>query len=158
MKTQPAVIDILNEALTNELTAVNQYVVHASMCENWGFDLLHRRLRSLSIDEMRDTEAIIKHILFREGVPNMQRLNPVRVGQNVEEILRLGLETELGAIATLRSGIAICSEAEDYATRTMFEEMIREEEEHVDWFETQLEAIRIIGLEAYLSRQLYEND
>jgi bacterioferritin len=155
MKTQPAVLDVLNEALTNELTAINQYSVHAAMCQNWGFERLHQRLRALSIEEMRDTEALVKHILFREGVPNMQRLNHVKIGQNVEEMLRLGLESELTAIATLRSGIVVCREAEDYATRAMFEEMIREEEEHVDWFETQLEAIRLIGLDNYLSRQLY---
>lgn len=154
MKTPAVVVDILNEALTNELTAINQYVIHAAMCQNWGFERLHARLRALSIEEMRDTDALIKHILFREGVPHLQRLNQVRVGENVEEIFQLGLETELGAIATLRSGVSICAEAGDYAARAMFERMIQEEEEHVDWFETQLEAIRQVGLANYLSRQL----
>jgi bacterioferritin len=154
MKTSAAVIEILNEALTNELTAINQYVIHAAMCQNWGFERLSARFRALSIEEMRDTEALIKHILFREGVPNMQRLNHVRVGETVEEMLQLGLETELGAVATLRAGIAVCAEAEDYATRAMVEAMIREEEEHVEWFETQLEAVRQVGITNYLSRQL----
>ena len=155
MKAKPGVIDTLNDVLTNELTAINQYAVHAAMCENWGFQRLYRRFRELSIEEMRDTEALIKWILFLEGVPNMQRLHPVRVGQDVEEVLRLGLETELGAVETLRAGIVLCTQVEDYATRGMFEEMIREEEEHVDWFETQLETIRQVGLPYYLSQQIH---
>ncbi|MCS6801190.1 MAG: bacterioferritin [Chloroflexota bacterium] len=154
MKSDPAVLDILNQALANELTAVDQYAIHAAMCQNWGFELLHDRFRALSIEEMRDTEALIKYILFREGKPNIQRLSPLRVGSSVEEMLHLGRETELGAIATLQAGIAVCNDAEDYATRAMLEEMIREEQEHVEWFETQLEIIRQIGLEYYLSRQL----
>jgi bacterioferritin len=154
VKAKPGVVDLLNQLLTIELTAVNQYFVQAEMCANWGYGKLHAVLRSRSIDEMRDVEALIKRILFLEGVPNLQRLGPVRVGETVEEHFRLDLETELGAIEFLAGAIARCTEVGDYATRGVFEELIREEETHADWLETQLETIRQIGVERYLSQQL----
>ncbi len=158
MKAKPGVVDLLNEMLTIELTAVNQYFIQAEMCANWGFGKLHKVLRDRSIDEMRDAEALIKRILFLEGVPNLQRLGPVRVGENVEEQLHLALESEVNAITFLAGAVEQCAQAGDYATRGIFEAMIRDEEEHADWLETQLETIKQIGLERYLSQQLGELD
>jgi bacterioferritin len=154
VKAKDGIIDLLNQMLTIELTAVNQYFVQAEMCANWGYGRLHQVLRERSIDEMRDAEALIKRILFLEGMPNMQRLGPVRVGENVVEHLQLDLESEQHAIATLTNAIEHCARVGDFATRGIFEEMVREEETHADWLETQLETIRQIGLERYLSQQL----
>jgi bacterioferritin len=124
------------------------------MCANWGYGVLRKTLRDRSIDEMRDVEELIKRILFLEGVPNMQRLGPVRVGETVEEHLRLDLDTELHAIQVLTDAVAHCAQVGDYATRGIFEEMIREEETHADWLETQLETIHQIGIERYLAQQI----
>jgi bacterioferritin len=154
VKAKPGVVDLLNQMLTIELTAVNQYFVQAEMCANWGYRRLHKVLRERSIDEMRDAEALIKRILFLEGMPNMQRLGPVRVGETVEEHLRLDLESERGAIEFLTNAIGHCAQVGDYATRGIFEEMVREEEAHADWLETQLTTISQIGIERYLSQQL----
>lgn len=154
MKAKEGVVDLLNMSLTVELTAVNQYFLAAKQCGNWGFTKLHDHFRSLSIGEMKDTEELIDHILYLEGLPNLQRLNTVRVGQDVPEILQAGLELEMGAVQHLREAIEHCARVGDFTTRGMFEEMIRDEEQHVDWFETQLEAIRLVGLERYLAQQL----
>lgn len=140
--------------LTIELTAVNQYFVQSEMCANWGYGKLRNVLRARSIDEMHDVEALIKRVLFLEGIPNMQRLGPVRVGETVEENLKLDLEIELNAVQFLNDAIAHCVQVGDFATRGIFEEMVREEETHADWLETQLEIIRQIGVERYLSQQL----
>lgn len=157
MKAKPGVIDLLNQMLTIELTAVNQYFIQAEMCANWGYNKLYGVLRARSIDEMKDAQALIKRILLFEGVPNMQRLGAVRVGETVDEHLRLALDSEMNAIQFLTEAIAHCGKVEDYATRSIFEEMIREEETHADWLETQLETIRQIGLQRYLSQQLGES-
>jgi bacterioferritin len=154
MEAREGVVERLNGALTTELTAINQYFLAAKQCGNWGFSRLERAFRTLSLDEMKDTEGLVERILFFEGLPNMQRLNPVAVGEDVPEILRAGLELELGAVAFLREAIEHCAGVGDYTTRAMFEEMIQDEERHVDWFETQLETIRLVGLERYLSQQI----
>lgn len=154
MKAQEGVVDLLNQALTTELTAINQYFLAAKQCENWGLGRLHDRFRALSLDEMKDTEELVTHILYLEGLPNVQRLNQVRVGQTVPEVLQAGLELERGAVDFLRGAIDHCARVGDYTTRAKFEAMIQDEETHVDWFETQLEAIRLVGLERYLSQQL----
>ena len=158
MQAKPGVIDLLNQHLTIELTAINQYFLAAKMCENWGFGRLHDKFRALSMDEMKDTEEIIEHILYLEGVPNMQRLNQVRVGESVQELLQAGLELERGAVDFLRGAIEHCTREGDYTTRNMFEETIRDEETHVDWFETQLETIQQVGLQNYLSQQIYKGE
>jgi bacterioferritin len=158
MKAKEGVVDLLNAALTTELTAINQYFLAAKMCANWGFARLHDRFRQLSFEEMKDTEGLIEHILYLEGLPNMQRLNQVRVGEAVPEILQAGLELEREAVAFLQTAIEHCAREGDYTTRAMFEEMIQDEERHVDWFETQLEAIRIVGLDNYLSQQIVKDD
>jgi bacterioferritin len=158
MQAKPGVIDRLNTILTIELTAINQYFVQAEMCRNWGYDRLYDKFKHASMSEMQDTPKIIAHILYLEGVPNMQRLNQVRVGENVLEHLQLDLQLEVEAVEALREAITHCRNVEDYTTRRMFEEMIADEEQHVDWIENQLETIRQIGLELYLSQQIKEDD
>jgi bacterioferritin len=155
MQAKPGVIDILNTVLSIELTAVNQYFVQAEMCRNWGFDHLYEKFRASSMEEMQDAQALVRHILFLDGVPNMQRLNQVRVGENVLEDLNADLELELNAVQTLAGGIAHCAEVQDFATRLMLEQMQASEQEQVDWLETQLEVIRQIGIENYLTQQLH---
>ena len=155
MQAKEGVIDLLNTTLTIELTAINQYFLNAKMCANWGFLRLDQKFRSLSLDEMKDTEALLDRILYLEGMPNMQRLNQVSVGENVVEILNAGLKVEQEAVANLVVAIEHCGRVGDFATRSMFEEMIVDEEVHVDWFETQLETIRLIGLDNYLTQQLH---
>jgi bacterioferritin len=157
MQAKPGVIDRLNTILTIELTAINQYFVQAEMCRNWGYDRLYEKFKHSSMAEMQDTPHIIAHILYLEGVPNMQRLNQVRVGENVQEHLQLDLELEVEAVEALREAITHCRNVEDYTTRKMFEDMIASEEEHVDWIENQLEIIRQIGLELYLSQQIKDD-
>lgn len=154
MQAKEGVVDLLNQALTTELTAINQYFLAAKQCDNWGFANLGKAFRALSMAEMKDTEGLVERILFLEGLPNMQRLNQVRVGESVPEVLQAGLDLELGAVAFLVDAIAHCARVGDYTTRAMFEEMIQDEERHVDWFETQLETIRRVGLERYLSQQI----
>ena len=154
MKAKEGVLDLLNAHLTTELTAVNQYFLAAKMCASWGFTRLHDKFRDLSMVEMKDVEELIEHILYLEGVPNMQRLNQVRVGENVPELMQAGLDLERGAVDFLRGAIEHCGQVGDYKTRGMFEATIGDEETHVDWFETQLETIRLVGLEQYLSQQI----
>jgi bacterioferritin len=158
MRAKEGVIDLLNGSLTIELTAVNQYFLAAEQCANWGFPRLRSFFRSLSLEEMKDIEVLVKHILYLEGLPNMQRLNTVLVGENVPELLRAGLTAEHGAVDYLRTAITHCAQVGDYTTRSIFEEMIRGEEEHVDLFETQISAIRLVGLERYLAQQVHAAD
>ena len=157
MKAKDGVVEHLNNLLTIELTAINQYFVQAEMCKNWGFNRIAASLRSNSFEEMKDAQRLIQHILYLEGVPNLQRLNQVMVGESVLEDLELDLQAEMGAVAALTEAITHCAQVEDYTTRSILEEMVRTEEEHVDWIETQLETIRIIGLELYLNQQIHED-
>jgi bacterioferritin len=154
MEAKPGVLDRLNTVLTIELTAINQYFIHAEMCKSWGYERLYEKFRDSSLEEMKDTQELIRHILYLDGVPNMQRLNQVRVGENVEEHLTLNLEIERHAVDVLREAITHCRNVEDYTTRRMFEEMIASEEGHIDWLESQLETIRQVGLQLYLSQQI----
>ena len=158
MKPKEGVLDLLNAALTTELTAINQYVLAAKMCANWGFARLHDRFRALSFEEMKDTEELMEHILYLEGLPNMQRLNQVRAGEAVPELLQAGLDLERGAVEFLRGAIDHCGRVGDYTTRAKFEAMVQDEETHVDWFETQLETIRLVGLDNYLSQQILKDE
>jgi bacterioferritin len=156
MKAKEGVVDLLNQILTVDLTAINQYFIHAEMCRNWGFERLYHKLRESSIDEMKDAQRIIEHILYLEGMPNLQRLGTVRVGENVQEHLQLDLEAERNAVSLFATAIAHCASVEDYTTRNILEEMIRDEEEHIDWLETQLETIGQVGLENYLAQHIHE--
>jgi bacterioferritin len=158
MKAKEGVLDLLNASLTIELTAINQYFLNAKQCDNWGFARLHDKFRALSMEEMKDTEELIEHILYLEGLPNMQRLNQIRVGETVPELLEAGLELERGAVQHLVGAIEHCARVGDFTTRGMFEEMIRDEETHVDWFETQLDTIRLVGLENYLAQQIVKDE
>ncbi len=152
----PTIIGILNDVLTAELTAINQYFIHAKMCSNWGYERLAEHARDESIDEMKHADQIIERILFFEGVPNMQRLNPVRVGETVPEQFEVDLQLEYEAVKRLNDGIAACVAAGDNATRAMLEEILVSEDDHIDWIETQQETIRQIGEAHYLAQQLHE--
>jgi bacterioferritin len=154
MQAKEGVIELLNASLTIELTAVNQYFLAAEQCANWGFPRLRERFRAISLEEMKDIEVLVKHILYLEGLPNMQRLNKVLVGENVLELVHAGLTLERGAVEHLRQAIAHCTRVGDFTTRGLFEGMIGDEENHVDIFETQLSAIELVGLERYLAQQV----
>ena len=154
MEAKEGVVELLNRALTTELTAVNQYFLAAKQCDHWGIARLGHAFRTVSLTEMKDSERLIERILVLDGLPNLQRLDPVRVGEAVPEVLQAGLELERGAVEFLRGAIEHCVRVGDYTTRALFEEMIQDEERHVDWFETQLETIRLVGQELYLSQQI----
>jgi bacterioferritin len=150
------VIELLNEVLTAELTAVNQYFIHAKMCDNWGFERLAKHDRDESIGEMKDAESLIERILYLEGVPNLQRLGTVMVGETVPEQLRLDLQNEHDAIDRLNGGIALCVEVGDNGSRDLLEDILEGEEEHADWLETQLSIIDDVGDAHYLAQQMHD--
>jgi bacterioferritin len=154
MKGNDRVIEDLNELLTLQLTAINQYFLHSKMCEDWGYARLAARFRDLSREEMDDAEEIISRILLLEGVPNMQRLGPVTIGETVPEQLRLQLETEKRALELLTAGIATSDQAGDPASREFFAARLQEEEEHAGWLEAQLFLLEKVGEENYLAQQI----
>jgi bacterioferritin len=156
MQGDAEIIEILNDVLTAELTAINQYFIHAKMCDNWGYHRLAEHGRHESIDEMKHADIVIDRILYFDGTPNMQRLYPVRVGETVAEQLQLDVELEYAAVKRLNDGIAVCVAKGDNGTRELLADILVSEEDHIDWLETQQEAIRQIGLEAYLAQQLYD--
>ena len=158
MKGDSEVIEALNGVLTAELTAINQYFVHAKMCENWGYSRLARKKRDESIEEMKHADRVIERILFLDGVPNMQRLNPVGVGEEPVEQHKLDLALEMDAVKRLNEGIALCRDKADNGTREMLEQILKEEEESVDWHEAQLYLVEQIGRERYLSEQIEGHD
>jgi bacterioferritin len=154
MQGDPTVIELLNEVLTGELTAVNQYFVHAKLCDNWGYKRLYDKVYSESIEEMKHADELIDRIIFLDGVPNVQRYGSIRIGETVPEQFELDLATEREAIERLRTGIVACWDKLDHVTRDLLEDILEDEEEHVDWLETQQETIRQVGLELYLSQQI----
>jgi bacterioferritin len=154
MKGDPQIIDALNEILTAELTAINQYFIHSRMCANWGYKKLAEKKREESIEEMRDAQALIDRILYLEGVPNLQRLNPVRVGEDPVEQHRLDLDVEVTAVGRLNKAIALCRDQGDNGTRDLLVHILEGEEKSVDWLETQLHLISQLGKELYLSEQM----
>jgi bacterioferritin len=154
MKAKQGIIELLNGILTVDLTAINQYFVHAKMCENWGYERLYHKVRERSIDEMKDADDLIGHILYLEGVPNVQRLGTVDVGETVPEQFKVDLQRELEMLKVLSEGVAHCTKVGDYTTRHMLEDMVKDVDEHIDWLETQLETIKQVGLENYLSEQI----
>ena len=155
MTGDDAVIELLNEVLTAELTAVNQYFVDAKMCANWGYGRLAGKFREDSIDEMKDADSLIDRILYLEGMPNMQRLGTVRVGETVPEKLALALQVETEAIERLNRGIALCTAQGDNGSRELLEGILTGEEEHADWLESQLFLIAQVGEAHYLSQQIH---
>ena len=154
MKAKQGVIDLLNNLLTQDLTVVNQYFLHAKMCENWGYDRLKQKVKERSFDEMKDAEHLINHILYLEGMPNVQRLGTVKIGETVPEQFKADLEKEKEMVKMLTDGINHCVKVGDFTTRHMLEDMVKEEEEHIDWIETQLDTIKQVGLGNYLSEQI----
>jgi bacterioferritin len=155
MQSTAETIELLNDVLTAELTAINQYFVHYKMQENWGYQRLAGKGKEESFGEMKHAEELIERILYLEGVPNMQRLGPVKVGETVPEQLKAELETEKEAIARLAAGIEQCRRT-DEGTRLLLEEILSEEEDHADWLETQLSMINDIGEGLYLNAQVHE--
>src|SRR5215467_9218836 len=141
MRRDAAIIDLLNEVLTAELTSINQYFVDSKMLDNWGYEPLAKHYYDESIDEMKDADALIERILFLEGVPNLQRLGTVRVGETAPEKFQLALNLELEAIGRLNAGIATCVQHGDNGTRELLDDILEGEESHADWLETQLELI-----------------
>jgi bacterioferritin len=158
MQGDPEIIEALNEILTAELTAINQYFIHAKMRENWGFKKLAAVARRESIEEMEDADKIIERILYFDGVPNLQRYNPVLVGETVPEQLALELETEKAAIERYNRHIALAVAKGDNGTRELMEHRLVDEESHADWLESQLHVIDTIGVENYLAQQLDDDD
>ena len=155
MRGDPEIIDVLNEILTGELTAINQYFVHAKMCHNWGYSKLADHIRDESIDEMKHAETLVERVLYFDGIPNLQRLGPLRVGETVEEQFESDLQLEYAALERLNRAIELCVAKSDNGTREMLADILTSEEEHIDWLETQQETIRQIGLEMYLGQQLH---
>jgi bacterioferritin len=154
MRADDGIIELLNEVLTAELTAINQYFIDAKMFGNWGLDRLAARFRHESIDEMKDADELIERILYLDGVPNMQRLGTVLVGETPTEKFEAALELEKAAIERLNRGIALCLERGDNGTRELLERILEGEEHHADWLETQLGLVERLGAELYLSQQL----
>jgi bacterioferritin len=154
MQGDPQVIEILNEVLTGELTAINQYFLHSKICKNWGYSKLANYLYKESIDEMKHADKLIERILFLEGLPNVQRLSKVAVGQTVPEIFKNDFAVEMVAIPLLKKGIKICRDVSDNGSQDLLLQILIAEEEHVDWIEAQQELIRQIGEQNYLAQQL----
>ena len=156
MQGDAQVIDALNGVLTAELTAINQYFIHAKMCENWGYQKLAKNKREESIGEMKDADEVMDRILYLEGVPNMQRLNPVGVGEDPVEQHRLDLALETDAIKRLNEAIKVCRDQGDNGTRELLEKILEGEEEAADWLEAQLHIIEEVGKENYLAEQIHD--
>jgi bacterioferritin len=149
----PRIVELLNEALTLEVTVTNAYFLHARMLDAQGFPRLGKVFYDLSIGEMRDADEIIQRILLFDGHPNLQRVGPISIGETAQEMLALGLEGEKAAVAQFNAAAAECRALGDHGTASIFDEMVRDEEGHADWFEAQLAAIEIIGIGAYLAQQ-----
>ena len=158
MQGDPDVIELLNDVLTAELTAINQYFVHAEMCENWGYERLQKVIRKHSIGEMKHAEELIERVLFLEGIPNVQRLGKITIGEDVPEILKADYALEMEALPRLNKGIETCRELGDNNSRHLLEEILEEEEDHVDWLEAQLALIEQVGAQNYLAQQIKEDE
>ena len=156
MKGNPKVVAALNEALKEELMAINQYFLHAEMCENWKFTRLSKFIKKQSIDEMKHAEALIERILFLDATPSLTEPMQLTIGKNVKEQLESDLKLEIGAVALYNEAVRIAREEGDNASRELFDRLLKDEEEHVDWLEAQLHQIGEIGYERYLAAQLHE--
>ena len=153
MRDNPETIAYLNKALKNELTAINQYFLHSRMLKDWGISKLAKKEYEESIEEMEHADELIERILFLNGLPNLQDLGKLRIGENVQEILDCDLALEHDAIPLLRDGIEHCEKARDYVTRDLLQKILTNEEEHVDWIETQMEMIKQMGIQNYIQLQ-----
>ncbi len=148
------IVKVLNEILTNELTAINQYFIHAKMCQNWGLMRIAGKVRMESIDEMKHADQLIDRILYLDGVPNLQRYNKVNVGETVAEQLKVDAELERQAIPKLNEAIALCTASGDHGTRALLEGILVSEEQHLDWLEEQLGLIELVGEKAYMAENI----
>jgi bacterioferritin len=158
MQGNPKVIAALNEALKEELTAISQYFLHAEMCENWGYERLAEYIKKQSIGEMKHAESLIERILFLDGTPNMTEPMTLTIGKNVREQLQSDLELETHAVKMYNNAVNVAREAADNTTRELFERILKDEEEHVDWLEAQMHMIGEVGYERYLSEQMHEEE
>ena len=156
MKGKPEVLQVLQGALTDELSAVHGYILHAEMCENWGYKKIAGETTMRAIEEMKHAEKLMSRMLFLEGAPDVQTLTKIHVGKDVEEQMAIGLKDETGAIATYNQGIAICTKAGDNASAELLKGNLRDEERHADYLETQLSLIKHLGLANYLAQSLTE--
>lgn len=150
----PGVITHLNAVLKNELTAINQYFLHAKMLKDWGLTKMAAHEHEESIDEMKHADALIERILFLEGLPNLQELGKLLIGQSVQEVIECDLQLEMDAMPALREAISFCEQVGDYVSRQLFRDILDSEEEHVDWLETQIGLIKKMGLENYTQAQM----
>ena len=154
MKGDPAIIELLNDVLGGELVAINQYFMHAKMCANWGYLKLAGTIRTESIDEMKHAEELVDRILYLEGLPNLQKLGQLNIGETVPEQLRADLELEKAALKRLNDGLELCRKLGDGASEELLQRILVDEERHADWIETQLDLISKLGEQIYLSQQL----
>ena len=155
MKGDPRVIDLLNEVLTGELTAISQYFLHAKMCENWGYERLGKKIYEESIDEMKHADKLVKRVLFLDGLPNLQRLGKLTIGTSVIEILRSDLAFETATIPRLNQAIQLCRDAGDNGSEELLTTILVDSEGHVDWLESQLELVQQMGEPHYLAQQIH---
>jgi bacterioferritin len=153
-KPDDPVIAVLADVLTAELTAINQYFVHGEMCENWGYTRLHEIIRGHSIDEMRHAESLIERILYLEGVPNVQRVGGIRIGETVAEMMKVDMALERTAVERLNKGIEVCRAQGDNGSRLLLEQTLASEEEHIDWLDAQLALIAQVGEKNYMAQQI----
>jgi bacterioferritin len=154
MKGDPRIIDLLNEILTGELTAISQYFLHAKMCLNWGYEYLGKKIYEESIDEMKHADKLVERVLFLDGLPNLQKLNKLSVGQNVIEILKSDLALESGTVPRLNKGVQLCRDIGDNGSEELLMYILVESEKHVDWLESQLELVQQVGEAHYLAQQI----
>jgi bacterioferritin len=158
MKGDTKVIALLNDVLTNELTAINQYFLHARMCQNWGYERLWKKVRAESIDEMKHADQVIARILYLDGLPNLQKLGKLEIGETVAEQLKSDLALEKRAIPVLNAGIELCRSKGDNGTAELLEEILVDEEEHADWLEAQMTLVEQVGIQNYLAQQMKEEE
>ena len=158
MKGNAKVIAVLNQVLKAELTAINQYFLHAEMCENWGYEKLAKHTRKESIEEMQHAEKLMEHILYLDGTPNMSDYFKINIGPNVKAQFQNDLQVEFDAVKRLNAGIETCVKAGDNGTRELLEGILTDEEEHIDWLEGQLHAIGEMGIDNYLAQQLHKKE
>jgi len=158
MKGNEQVINVLNQVLRKELTGINQYFIHAKMCQNWGYERLYKHIKEESIEEMKHAAQVIERILFLDGTPNISAYDKIMIGTTVKQQLDNDLALENGALAVLRPGIKTCLEASDDASRELLEDILVDEEKHVDWIEAQLHMIEEVSYQNYLAQQIYKDD
>lgn len=155
MKGDATVINTLNMLLADELTAINQYMVQSEMCENWGYEILHKEIRKQSIDEMKHAEKLIERILFLEGSPTVSQLNAINIGSTVPAILNNNLASETAAVKQYNDAMALCVNAGDNGTRELLKAILKDEEDHIDWIEAQLDQVQQMGIQLYLAEKLH---